>query len=116
MKLILPEEKKWEEKIGYSKKVYLTEEDLTQPGSQIQMLKLKPGQVAKEHIHKVQTEIFFFTKINGYFIVNGEKINLKENSILIIEPLDKHEVVNNSKEDFTYLCVKKNYQEDDIYY
>jgi quercetin dioxygenase-like cupin family protein len=116
MKLILPEEKNWEEKVGYSKKVYLTPVETGQPGLQIQVIKLKPGQVAKEHFHKVLTEIFYFSKINGYFAVNGEKIELKEESILIVEPNDRHKVVNDSQEDFTYLVIKLNNDNDDFYF
>jgi quercetin dioxygenase-like cupin family protein len=116
MKIILPEEKSWEEKVGYFKKVYLPEGELGIPGLQIQVIKLNPGQVAKEHFHKILTEVFYFPKVNGYFKVNGEKIDLQEQSILIIEPNDSHEVVNDSGEDFTYLVIKLNNDNEDFHF
>ncbi|SEH05504.1 cupin domain-containing protein [Candidatus Venteria ishoeyi] len=109
-------DKNWLEKEGYSKKIFLDENDLGTKGARVQEIKIKAGEVAKIHHHKIQTEIFYFLNKNGYFIVNGEKIKPKVGEILVVEPNDKHEIVNNTKEDFLYLCFKINYSEDDLYW
>jgi len=66
MKLIQSKSKKWEAKPGgYSKKIFLDEEDLNYPGALVQELKIKPGDICANHYHKKQTEIFYFTTVNG---------------------------------------------------
>lgn len=116
MKIIKSEDKKWQEKQGYSKKVFLDETDLNNKGSQVQEVKIKSGEAAKEHYHKIQTEIFYFLTENGYWVINGKKMSFKKGEILVIEPMDKHEVVNNTSEDYIYLCFKIKYVEGDLYY
>lgn len=113
MKLVKTEDKQWLDKNGYSKKIYLNENDL-QKGSLIQKIKIKPGEKAESHFHKIQTEIFYFLNKNGYFIINGEKINVEVDDVLVVEPFDKHIVVNNTDKDFLYIAFKVNYQEDDL--
>lgn len=116
MKFIKSSEKSWDEKEGYSKKVFLTETDLNAPGTHVQQIKIKPHEVAKNHYHKKQTEIFYFLNNNGFFIVNGTTILVEKNDIIVIEPNDLHEVVNNSDDDFLYIAFKINYDETDIYW
>jgi mannose-6-phosphate isomerase-like protein (cupin superfamily) len=114
MKLVKSSGKEWLDKEGYSKKIFLDEDDLNQKGMLVQKIKIKPGDVAKSHYHKKQTEIFYFLNTVGEFIVNGEKVDLKVDDVLVIEPLDKHEVRNDSNEDFLYMAFKFNYESDDL--
>jgi quercetin dioxygenase-like cupin family protein len=116
MKHIEDSEKIWDDRKGYSKKVFLTEKDLNFEGAHVQQIKIKPHDIAKNHYHKEQTEIFYFLNNNGYFIVNGEKIDIKTGDIIVIEPNDYHEVGNNTNEDFLYMAFKLNYKEDDLYW
>ncbi len=116
MQFIKSSDKSWDEKKGYSKKVYLSEDELKTKGAHVQEIKIKPREVAKNHYHKVQTEIFYFLNNNGYFVVNGEKISVKTGDIIVIEPNDMHEVVNNSDDDFLYMAFKLNYNEQDSYW
>lgn len=116
MKLIKSESNSWLKKDGYSKKVYLTDEDLGVKGSLVQKLKIEPGETVKSHSHKIQTEIFYFLNKNGYFIINGEKINVEVDDVLVVEPFDKHIVVNDTKKDFLYMTFKLNYSEDDFFW
>ena len=116
MKFIKCSEKQWEKKKGYSKKIFLTEKDLNFKGAHVQELKLLPGEAAKIHHHKRQTEIFYFLNNNGYFIVNKEKITINPGDLIVIEPNDNHEVINNTQEDFLYIAFKLNYKEDDIFW
>ena len=105
MQLIRPQGKDWQEKTGYSKKILLNFEDSHQ-GIVIQQIKIKPGEIAKAHFHKKQTEIFYFNEINGEFMVNGKNVALQPTCVLVVEPNDIHEVKNTSEKDFEYylLC------------
>jgi quercetin dioxygenase-like cupin family protein len=116
MKKINKNDGVWIRKAGYSKKVFLDDKELGKPGIFFQQLKIKPGQIAKNHYHKKQTEIFYFLNNKGYFVVNGKKIVVKKGDILVIEPGDEHEVVNNSKEDFLYLAFKFDVDSEDFYW
>ena len=114
VKIIKPDKTQWQDKEGYSKKILYSKIDLD--GVVFQQVKIKAGETAKSHHHKKQTEIFYFFNNNGYWVVNGERVEPKEGDILIIEPNDKHEVVNRSKSDYLYLAFKYNYEENDSYY
>lgn len=116
MKLIKSNEKQWQNRKGYSKKVILDSADLDFPGALFQQIKIKSGETAASHYHEKQTEIFYFFNGNGYFIVNGEKIALETGDTLVIEPKDKHTVVNESRQDFLYIAFKLNYDEQDIFW
>lgn len=116
MQLIKTNEEKWLDKKGYSKKIFLNEKDLNHPGALVQMIKIKAGKTAASHHHKVQREIFYFLSNNGYFIVDGEKISLNIGDLLVIEPNEKHIVVNDTKKDFIYLAFKTDYSENDLYW
>lgn len=116
MKIVKSKDKQWLEKQGYSKKVILDEKDLKQKDSFVQEVKIKAGQTAKNHYHKIQTEVFYFLTENGYWIINGKKMSFKTGDVLVIEPFDKHEVVNDTSKDYLYLAVKYDYAPDDLYW
>ena len=116
MKLIKSESKQWLEKTGYSKKVYLNENDLNIKGGLVQKMKIKPGETVNSHYHKEQTEIFYFLNNNGYFIINGEKVMVEPDDVLTVDPGDKHIAINESNKDFLYMVFKYNYSEEDMYW
>jgi oxalate decarboxylase/phosphoglucose isomerase-like protein (cupin superfamily) len=116
MKVVKSEDKEWLEKKGYSKKIFLDEKELNYPGSLIQKIKIKPGEGAEEHYHKKQTEIFYFLTENGYWIINGERMNFKKGDVLVLEPFDKHITLNESKQDYIYIAFKFNYEDEDLYW
>ncbi len=88
MKIIKAQDKEWIEKQGYSKRIFLDEKDLGQPGALVQEIKIKAGETAGEHYHKKQTEIFYFLTENGHWIINGERMIFKIGDVLVIEPED----------------------------
>lgn len=116
MKLVKSNSKNWEEKRGYSKKIFLTPNDLRSTGNLIQEIKIKSGETVPDHYHKKQTEVFYFLTNNGYWIINGKKQQFESGDMLVIEPNDKHSVINETKEDYLYMVFKTNYHEDDIYW
>lgn len=103
----------WEEKVGFSKKILFKP---NRNGIVVQEVKIKSREMAKSHYHKKQTEVFYFLNDNGYWLVNSEKIEPRVGEVLIIEPNDRHEVVNHSSADYIYLAFKYNYEENDSYY
>lgn len=115
MKHIKNTDKEWEHKPGYSKKIFAKPEDLRKEGLLVQELQIAPGQLAKNHYHKIQTEIFYFLNAAGVFKVNNKAIPLEVGNILIVEPNDWHEVSNDSKENFRYVAFKFNWEDNDYY-
>lgn len=115
MKLINPEDKERKENPGYSKKVLLDENDLKNPWSFVQQIKIKAWETAALHHHKIQTEIFYLLNENGYWIVNGEEIHPKTWDTLVIEPGDKHIIIASKTNDYIYLAFKIKYDKDDLY-
>lgn len=116
MKIVKQNNKEWLQKEGYSKKILLDENDLNYKGGLVQQIKVKPGESAKDHFHKKQTEIFYFLTKNGYWIINGEKFIFEIGDTLVIEPNDRHFVINDTKEDYIYLAFKFNYDTSDLYW
>lgn len=116
MKFLQSDHFDWQDKAGYSKKIFLNEEDLNHPGALVQMIKIKARDEAKSHHHKEQTEVFYFLNTNGFFTVNGEKIRPAVGDIIVIEPGDTHIVTNDTDEDFLYVAFKIKYREDDCYW
>jgi len=116
MKIVKQNNKEWQQKKGYSKKIFLNEDDLNYKGGLVQQIKVKPGEVAENHYHKKQTEIFYFLTKNGYWIINGEKFVFDIGDVLVIEPNDEHYVTNDTKEDYIYLAFKFNYNSNDLYW
>lgn len=114
MKIIKPVGHKWEDKEGYSKKILLDRIDKDKVV--IQEVKIKPGKTAKSHYHKKQTEIFYFLNNNGYWLVNRERMEFEIGEILVIEPGDRHEVINETQNDYLYIAFKYNYDVDDLYW
>ncbi len=82
----------------------------------MQTVKVQPGEMAKPHIHKIQTEVFYFLTDNGYWIVNDERIQPKVGDVLIIQPNDVHTVGNDTDEDYVYLCFKVDYTDQSDFY
>lgn len=106
----------WEDRTGYSKRIYVDGKDYGEPGGLVQEIKIKAGETAANHYHKIQTEIFYFLTDNGYWIINGERKQFKVGDVLVIKPGDKHTVVNESSEDYLYLAFKFKYSPDDLYW
>ena len=114
MKFVKWSEKNWDDKVGYSKKILLSDLDIWTKWVHVQEVKIKAHEVAKAHYHKIQTEMFYFLTDNWYRIVNWEKIQPKVWDVLMIKPDDVHEVVNETDTDYIYLAFKTDYAQDDL--
>jgi quercetin dioxygenase-like cupin family protein len=116
MKIVKTQNKEWLQKEGYSKKILLDENELNHKGGLVQLIKLKPGERAETHHHKEQTEIFYFLTKNGYWVINNEKFEFEIGDTLVIEPNDKHLIINDTDQDYIYLVFKYDYAPDDLYW
>ncbi len=116
MKIIKSETKNWLDKKGYSKKIFLEGKEINFPGAIVQELKIGPGEGADVHYHKKQIEIFYFLTKNGYWMINGEKFTFNIGDVLVLEPLDRHTAINDTKEDYIYLAFKLNCLDPEDFY
>jgi quercetin dioxygenase-like cupin family protein len=99
---------------GYTKKVLLDESALGIPGSFIQEVEFRKGDVVRQHHHAVQTEIFYALD-EAPFVINGQKLTMSPGDIVVCEPGDVHgnPVITN---DFRILVLKVGFRENDIYW
>ena len=107
----------WKNRFTYVKDVPFNEKQLNCKGSKFQVVKFKPGKSIKPHYHKKTYEIFFIESGNGLLRFNNQEFRCKKGDFYLCEPFDKHEFINDTKEDFVILIFKTNEEEDiDIYW
>lgn len=116
MKIILPHQRIWKKERNYVKKILLYDKDIKGKIGQILMAKFKPGSKKEPHWHKIQTEIFFVLSGGAKIIINGEEFRCYPGEIIICEPNEIHEVINDTNQDFRILVLKINPKKQDIYF
>ncbi len=114
MKLIKHDRAKVVQGEGYTKKVLIDESGLGIPGSFIQEVEFRKGEVVRQHHHRFQTEIFYALD-EAPFVINGKNVTMSPGDIVICEPGDVHgnPVIHH---DFRILVLKVGFQENDIYW
>ncbi len=97
---------------GYVKRVLIDESSLGIPGSFMQEVEFKKGDVVRQHHHRFQTEIFYALD-EAPFEINGNKVTMSPGDIVVCEPGDVHgnPVI---PRDFRILVLKVNFRENDI--
>jgi len=108
-------ERKFHDKVVYKKNIVFDEKDLAS-GAKFQIITFKPGNSVKAHYHKKTKEIFYIEDGEGTLKLNNEEFRCRKGDIFLCEPGDRHEVINDSKDDFTFLVFKVNEEKDDIYW
>lgn len=67
--------------------------------TQYAQARFMPGQEVEQHSHSDMYEIFFVVQGKGKIIVNNEEHEVFEETVFIMEPGDKHSVVNDGDKD-----------------
>ncbi len=114
MKRFSSSERAWVQGKGYSKRVLIPSKELGIPGSFMQEVSFKKGDVVPQHHHAIQTEVFYALE-EAWFVINGETLIMQPGDIVVCEPGDVHgnPVIPN---DFRILVLKVGYAENDIYW
>jgi len=64
---------------------------------------IKPGQSVEEHKHDTMYEVFYIQSGTADFIVNGEKIVVREGEVISLEPHELHSQNNPYPKSVTWL-------------
>ncbi len=90
---------------GTGKKyVFLSNERMDSPLTQIAYGQLEPGEGCEEHLHPTMDECFYFIKGQGQYQVGEETVELKPETFLRIPATYKHslKVTGNQPLEFVY--------------
>ena len=74
---------------------------------------LKPGQTMGTHGHQEVEETFYFTKGSPKMLINDVECRAKEGDAFRIEPLEKHDIVNDTQEEVKLIFIKTPYLPED---
>lgn len=82
------------------------------------IIRLKPGEAMESdkpqgHGHKELDETFYFIEGNGIMIIDGKEYKAPEGTVFLIEPLEMHNVRNDSKKSIKIIFIKGDYKPDD---
>jgi quercetin dioxygenase-like cupin family protein len=111
MRLQRSSTKPWVQGKGYRKRTVLEQSDLGIPGSFLQEVSFRKGDVVPIHHHRAQTEVFYAVT-DAVFEINGEMVTMAPGDVLVCEPGDRHgnpEIPHDMK----ILVLKVGFIEDD---
>ena len=108
MKHIKLSESIFEPRTTYERSVLLTNDDFG-VNTKVQLMRIPARGGIKPHHHDVRTECIRIVSGDGSIKVNGEIVAASEDDVVLIEPGDAHEFINNSQaEPFTFLVIRAN--------
>jgi mannose-6-phosphate isomerase-like protein (cupin superfamily) len=74
---------------------------------------LKSGKTMGAHGHKEVEETFYFIKGSPKILVNDVEYRVKEGDAFRLEPLEKHDIVNDTQEEVKLIFIKTPYLPED---
>ena len=116
MKYVKLDQKQWQNRQGYSKKILLTETDLKSKGNLVQIVKTDAHNEIKPHYHKQMTEIYHILKGNAIVFCGETRTKTQRGDTIMCEPYEVHGVVNDTDEEFLFVVFKINANDQDIYW
>ncbi|MFA5364843.1 MAG: cupin domain-containing protein [Candidatus Bathyarchaeia archaeon] len=116
MKYVKLNQKQWQNRQGYSKKILLTETDLKSKGNLVQVVKNDAHTEIKPHYHKQMTEIYHILKGNAVVFCGETRLKTQPGDTILCEPGEVHGVVNNTNEEFLFVVFKINANDQDMYW
>lgn len=92
---------------GYSKQLYSPlPQNLSV--SSMQIVTIQPHTTLKRHYHNIQTELFI-VQDNGLEVeVNSTSYLLNKHDVIVCEPKEWHNTINNTDKPLRYLVIKGN--------
>jgi len=66
---------------------------------------LPPGVSAGDHFHHGEAEIYLIIKGKGYYVDNGEKVDIKENDVFVCYDGESHGIVNTGDTDLEMIAI-----------
>ena len=114
MKLIKANEREWQDRLTYKKQIVFDGKSLACNGAKFQIVKFLPNTSIEPHYHKKAVEIFYIKEGEATIKINGKPFRCKADDIMLVEPHDSHEIINDSGKDFVILIFKTNEAESDI--
>ena len=103
----------WIHKKGYSKKILATEDQLSMPGTMIQLAKIGKGE--QIHYHKKKTESYYFLKGYGKAVIDGVEKEIKPGTFLQVKPDTRYKIVQESPEMLEVIMFKTNNDPEDTH-
>jgi quercetin dioxygenase-like cupin family protein len=103
----------WQAARGYRKNRLLTAEELASPGTLVQLVEIEPGDRIPDHVHRQSREFYYVLAGTCLLTISGVKIRLRPGTMLLTEPGDVHQLVNDGGERFRLLVFKTNAAPDD---
>lgn len=98
----------FESRDGYERSVLLKDEDFAS-NVKLQLMRLAPGGRIKPHHHNVRTECFRIVSGTGVIKINGNIVASSDNDVVLCEPGDVHEFINEStNQPLTFLVIRSN--------
>jgi mannose-6-phosphate isomerase-like protein (cupin superfamily) len=64
---------------------------------------ISPGMATTPHHHADMFELFFVASGSGQAVVNGEQIAIEPGTLLLIEPGERHELLNSAGSELTVI-------------
>ena len=74
---------------------------------------LKPGKATGAHGHQEVEETFYFIEGFPKILVNDVEYRVKEGDVFRLEPLEKHDIVNDTQEEVKLIFIKIPYLPED---
>lgn len=106
MKRLKLSESKFEQRESYERSVLFTTDDFG-INTKVQLMRIPQNGGIRSHHHDVRTECLKILSGDGTIKVNGEIAASSPDDIVLIQPGDVHEFINNSgTEPFTFLVIR----------
>lgn len=116
MKNIDLRQQQWSTNDGYRKTILADGADLGDEKALAQIVAVPPGSRVKPHFHRKTHEFIYVIGGEAALKINGHTRIMKQGDMIVTQPSDVHEVVNDSDRPWEVLVLKTNYRYGDSYW
>jgi quercetin dioxygenase-like cupin family protein len=106
----------WSINDGYRKTVLANGDDLGDESTLTQIVAVPPGSRVKPHFHRNTHEFIYVIGGEAALKINDETRIMKPGDMIVTQPGDVHEVVNEGDHPWEVLVFKTNYKVGDSYW